>query len=295
MEGQKNSCQSAPYYLTLVFVGFLLFSCKPDSENVNQPVESTVDTLVTLDSTLPVQLDTFPIDSAFLKKVRFAYEHKIPLTDYRDSANADENHSEYYSVVPTKLNFNGDAKDDYVVLYVNFHHVQGFIIDGKNGRRIPTIGTNWNENGLFFNRPYPNEDVSGLELQVVNVDCSDNQDELMILSGVGCPPGSECSPITELLLYRFDPDSLKVKMIFKELVMELYDDIQEDTSTLGNRNANYIDILYSDESCIEAVKVRKGKHQVSSVDWREAKIQPIPSSKITTYKFSIEAHKFEVR
>ncbi len=76
--------------------------------------------------------------------------------------------------------------------------------------------------------------------------------------------------------------------------MELYDDIQEDTSTLGNRNANYIDILYSDESCIEAVKVWKGKHQVNSVDWREAKIQPIPNRKITTYKFSIEANEFEV-
>ncbi|PHR47068.1 MAG: hypothetical protein COA32_09090 [Fluviicola sp.] len=236
------------------------------------------------------------IDSVFLKKVQISYAQKTLLSNYRDSVNYDVSQHEYYSMVPTKFNLNGDEFDDYVVLYVGFHSVHGIFIDGFTGQKIPTSAPFGMEGSMFFSRPYPNEDVEGLDLQVVDVNCRDSQKELSILFSAGNPPGTPSPPETYLILYRYNKSTSKVNMIFSELVMEFF---STPLDTIPSIKANYIDILYDSIACFNEINVFPGEPTVYSDcsfnfcdDWRKAKIKPRNRETLSRYLFNTRLNKF---
>ncbi len=276
----------------------LLFACGLEESSKNELASPRQNATLVGDTLSTIQ-EMIEIDSVYLSKVKAAYTNQALLTDYRDSANSDEGYNEYYSMVPLKLNLNGDKFDDYFLLYVNFHHVLGVFVDGYSGQFVGQPESFATEAELFFNRPYPNEDESGLEFEVVNINCEDNQDELMVLYSAGSPPGSSFSPCTYVLLYRHHPISKKVEMVFKELVMEYFIP-SIDTLFLPN-DAHYIDILHHQKECIDEINVQTGLPTVTQNcphdfcdNWRKVKLKPQTNSPVSRYVFNVDSNRFEL-
>lgn len=195
----------------------------------------------------------------------------------------DENSLESQKVL--RIDITGDGTEDYFVWQQEWRFGLGFFVNGKTGRHIPADMYSdpgaMNAN-LHWHRP--NEE-DGLEFEVVDVWCGDDQKELLVRYGSYFEGASNY-----MELYRYDQDSGKVDRIFEHLVSE---NIQGTWDTTFQRNTtNYIDVLYQPKKCLDTIKVRSGVRKPGADLYYWKGIWPRKDARDTVWVFEPDSNKF---
>lgn len=254
LKGQHSSNWMKPDLRIVLLVSIIIFhlswisSCAPENkESSVQPVDNDG-----LESEKVEQVVPLYIDSVYLNKLEESFQNNVLLTNYQDSVTDDDSFSYDDSFVETKLDINGDGVEDYLVLGNSFHHVWGSIIDGKTGSLIEISPSFYN--GIFWNRPYPEERDDGVIVIVVDVDCSDGRKDLQVIFQSGSLPGSVNSG-AYLEIYHYNADSSYIDIIFNEEISQMWDEDNLDTIWNINYSYSHIDVLYKKEACLNEIIV----------------------------------------
>jgi hypothetical protein len=177
-----------------------------------------------------------------------------------DSVLEDANDQIENSFVEAKLDITGDGVEDYVILGNSFHHVWGSIVDGKTGAHLDLAASFFN--GIFWNRPYPNESSEGILVSVMDASCSDNQRDLQVIYQSGSLPGS-IDQGAYLEIYHYNTDSNHIELILNKQISHVWDENNLDDIWNENYEYTYIDHLYLKRTCCEEIVITEG---VSSSD-----------------------------
>ena len=261
----------------------LLHACsnnKPNELETNIPSAST-------DFVEPIV-----VDSLLLTQLEYSYLNHTFLYNYRDSASNGSEYNEDDSFVETKLDINGDGVEDYFVLYDDFHHVAGAFFDGFSGAKIP-VKSDFMENQLFWNRPYPNERADGLIVSVTDVDCEDGQSDLQVIYHSGSPPGlTHLGAYLEI--YHYNADSGAVNLIFSEVISREWAVYESNgTNETIHYTFNFIDILHTQRACLDHIKVIEGKPTKRRDVWKYSEIEQKKEGRESQFIYNRDIQKFE--
>lgn len=234
-----------------LFMLFLIASCQPENKGDGIGHEDDNERITDeAEETEPVY-----IDSTFLWKLENSFLNKTFLTNYVDSVLEGENYSMDNSFVEAKLDINGDGVEDYFVLGNSFHHVWGRFFDGKSGKEL-SAATSF-INGIFWNRPYPNETAEGVLVSILDANCNDHQKDLQVIYQSGSVPGS-VNHGAYLEVYHYNSDSDYVDIIFNEQISYMWDEDNLDTIWEFNYEFNHINQLYMKRECSEEIIITEG-------------------------------------
>lgn len=249
---------------------FLLTAC--DLESPSNRTTKT-DSVPVIDTVMIV--DTAAIE----KKIRDQYEKRISY--YDSSRKENSSYWEYSGDIECKLNLNGDQWLDFFVIEFTMGGgpTNALFYDGKTGELIDYYdGTT-----MIWSRPGVE-----IEYEIINVDCNDNQQEMLIRYGSGGNAGCyyDCQ------VYRYDHDSSEVKLIFQQTISAYTIDLSDGTPGLNERN--YIDINYNNDSCINDIRVQKGESS-GEVPCYSIDVQPGKNGMMWRYSFNEEKNEFVLR
>ncbi|MCG8573631.1 MAG: hypothetical protein MI810_02010 [Flavobacteriales bacterium] len=180
--------------------------------------------------------------------------------------------------IACKLNLNSDEYLDYFVIVDNMGGPIGALFfDGKTGEEFDFF----NDYDVIVSRPGVN-----IEYQIVDVNCKDYQQELLIKTGGGGTIGNYYN--CEIL--RYDSPTNTMKIIFSETISAF--EWEDDLINEKQLEVNHIDILYAHESCFSTIVVHEGK-LVNQDDRYSADIEILDTLKKDVYQFKIDQNIFE--
>lgn len=271
----------------VLFVLVLIVSCQPESKNDTGGHEGDHEVMVEEVE----ETESVYIDSAFLGKLEKSFINKTFLTNYADSMLEDENYSMDNSFVEAKLDINGDGIEDYLVLGNSFHHAWGSFFDGKSGKEL-SIAPSF-VNGIFWNRPFPNETTEGVHASVIDVNCNDHQKDLQVIYQSGSVPGS-VNHGAYLEIYHYNSDSEYVDIIFNEQISHMWDEDNLDTIWEFNYEFNHIDQLYMKRECCEEIIISEGLGPSDGEAFNYMEIQRKEGGWTKTFVYDQELQKYSL-
>ena len=248
-----------------VFIGFFTFiSCTTDY-NVDSDITSIAEAS-----------DTTEIDSlAIQQKIMDHYREEYTYFD--DSLNIQITDFHYHGHIVCSLNLNGDEWDDYFVIvdYMGGPTI-GEFFDGKTAELYEYNPTHTH----VLSRPGVD-----IEYEVIDINCGDNQQELLIRSGGGGTIGNyyDCE------IYRFDKASNRIKLIFEETISAFEWEEGEEKEL----EVNHVDLNYTNSSCVDEIIVREGKLEEPR-DIYSLNISPKQNGIFWRYGFNADKNEFQL-
>lgn len=268
-------------FVMYTFLFFSILSCTSDKDK-----ELSTDNSLSVDTnSANMKLDTISIDSTYLIDLEIAYMNGGVLWGDEAESYPPQGSEGMYCIVSHKLKFNSDSIKDYFLTEYESRFAYSYIIDGRTGRKIPFTDNSLQPidiHSMFWHRPSD----SGIVAKVVDVSCSDNREELMIIYTF-----SNISFGSYLLLYRYNEQTDEVDLIFNDTICE-----EIVTNKVIRDTLNYIDILFSTPDCITDINIQPGmsvkpiNHQLNYLN-----IKPLQNAKSTTYIFNDEKNLFVLK
>lgn len=268
-----------------LFMLFLIVSCQP--ENKDDSIGNEGDGELITDEVK--ETDPDHIDSSFLIKLEKSFIDKTFLTNYADSVLGDENYYMDNSFVEAKLDINGDGIEDYLVLGNSFHHAWGSFFDGENGSEL-NVAPSF-VNGIFWNRPFPNETTEGVLVSIIDANCNDHQKDLQVIYQSGSVPGS-VNHGAYLEIYHYNSDSDYIDIIFNEQISHMWDEDNLDTIWEFNYEFSHIDQLYMKRECCEEIIITEGVGPSNDDVFNYMKIQRKEGGWTKTFVYDQELQKY---
>ncbi len=233
------------WFILLIFC--ILQACQQEvkEETSTQPPPDSISTPA------PTAIEA---DTAQLHYLDSLYEHNLTVVTPLDS----ESYDPSYHYVPQKFDFTGDGVMDFLVLSsYDYRFIMGHIVDGVTGKELNEWDPHYGVLGmdstmplaLIFNRP----DHDKIETRIVDVNCQDNQKELLVISDNAFiqmgGPASFCT------MFRYDQPTQSIKLIFEHTI-EYRPVGPNPDGSMREDEANYLDILYEDKPCLDSIWVR---------------------------------------
>lgn len=219
-------------FIFLIFLSLLFWGCSETNTNQSKSKIETSE-----------NLDTFQIDPKVIQ-TRIQEFYKIVDTFYNEKINRID--TLVFDPIQTvcSINLNGDNWNDYFVV-VDYHGgpSAGFFHDGKTGKPFSF----YDKHDLVLSRP-----GIDIEFKVIDINCEDNQKEILIRTGGGGTIGN----YYDLQLFRFDKNTNTVKLIFRKSIS--FFEWSDDLSIEEPLEINYININYSTKNCIDTIIVQEG-------------------------------------
>lgn len=271
--------------IAVFFLFWSLLSCETSNIGSEDKVARDDFSLVNT-KTMNTEIDTVSIDSVFLQELELAYMNEGIIWGDETESNPPEGSEGMYCKVSLKLKFNTDTIEDYFLTEYESRFSYSYIIDGRTGRKIPFTHDSLILNDIhtmFWHRPTDN----GVIATVVNINCSDDREELMVnytkgFNGFG----------NYLLLYRYNERTNEVDLIFQHTIYE--EVILNKTKKITSVTLNYIDILYNTPICITEINIKPGR-SAKPIDYQfnYLDINPLQDVNPETYIFNDETNLFE--
>ena len=175
-----------------------------------------------------------------------------------------------------RVNLTADTCKDYFIIDgMSISH--GSFFDGKTGNEIPIDSFNaiWSRPGV------------GIEYKIIDVNCGDGQKELLIRYGGGGTVGEYYTT----QVFRYDQHANEMKLIFEKEISSF----SWDKNSMEVLNeANYIDINYRSDSCINIISVSKGLFKKGKKEPYSLNIIPDKKYKSEDYHFNVLTNNFEL-
>lgn len=270
-------------FVIAIVLFWVLSSCISGNGSENK---KGIDDVILDDNTMSIKMDTIPIDSIFLQELEEAYMNGGVLWGNESKSNPPDGSEGMYCIVSHKLMFNADTIEDYFLTEYESRFAESYIIDGRTGRKIPFTHDSLqpvNRHTMFWHRPTDN----GVVATVVDVDCGDEREELMVNYTMGSSGFG-----SYLLLYKYNKQTDKVDLIFQYTIYE--EIISDDTNKILRNSLNYIDMLYDKSPCITEINIYPAK-SIESIDYQfdYLDIEPLPDIHPITYVFNSKTNLFE--
>lgn len=164
-----------------------------------------------------------------------------------------------------RFNFNGDSYPDYFVVETEWGPPNGlgYIVNGKTGHHFEVCGKYEMFAGpLNWWRPSLGEGGGGIDYKIVDVNCGDGQEELVILHCQGPPMGSYHSYSTSINILRYDQDFPCAKVILNEMISNAGINVAD--TVWDTDRTYYLDFIYESKKCLNEIDFFPGFHLENS-------------------------------
>ncbi|MCD1116748.1 hypothetical protein [Chryseobacterium turcicum] len=163
-----------------------------------------------------------------------------------------------------KIDITSDNIPDYLIFDEMDNNSPVLIFDGKTGVEIKN------------NNKFTSQDFSVEEL---NIDCKNPRKALRLISNRKV--GLELS----ILQYNSTTNSMDLVFNYPILILEFDNNVEK------IKDANYIDLIYSDKKCFDTIKISKGKFL--NYEGEAPIVKPLSQEKIELFIYNINKNKFE--
>ncbi len=221
-------------FALIIFSALIFCACGGANDSEGNESNERLETEPEHD-TIAMDVDTLGVEEKILSQ--FAEEYSY----FDDSLKKEVTGVHYHVATNIKFNFNGDEWLDYFIVEDNGGGpTVGYFFDGKTGDLIE------GETDEVFISSGTARDIS---VEVINVDCEDNQQELAVITGGGGTLGLYYF----YNIYQFDAINKTVQSIFSETISSVNWDEEEESEWI-----NKITFYGDDTICRNAILVEKG-------------------------------------